>query len=167
MAILEALNFNVWTFLFQIINLLIVIAILNKLLYQPVIKIMREREESIERSIADAKAAKVDSEKLLVEYQGKMDNAKQEAQEIINRASKTGEDMKQQIVSEAQEEAARTVAKAKEEIIGEKTKALAEIRNEVANLALLAAGKVVNRTINDEDQKKFVEEFVSEVGELQ
>jgi len=75
--------------------------------------------------------------------------------------------MKQQIVSEAQEEAARTVAKAKEEIIGEKTKALAEIRNEVANLALLAAGKVVNRTINDEDQKKFVEEFVSEVGELQ
>jgi len=167
MAILEALNFNVWTFLFQIINLLIVIAILNKLLYQPVIKIMREREESIERSIADAKAAKVDSEKLLVEYQGKMDNAKQEAQEIINSASKTGEDMKQQIVSEAQEEAARTVAKAKEEIIGEKTKALAEIRNEVANLALLAAGKVVNRTINDEDQKKFVEEFVSEVGELQ
>ena len=159
MAILEALNFSVWTFLFQIINLLIVIAILNKLLYHPVIKIMREREESIERSIADAKAAKVDSEKLLVEYQAKMDNAKKEAQEIINRASKTGEDMKIQIVSEAQEDAARTVAKAKEEIIGEKTRALAEIRNEVANLALLAAGKVINRTIIDEDQKKFVEEF--------
>lgn len=167
MAILEALNFNVWTFLFQVINLLIVIAVLNILLYQPVTKIMREREEKIEKSIADATKAKEESERLLAEYQEKLDNAKKEAQEIIERANKTGEEMRQQIIAEAQEEAARTLAKAKEEIAGEKAKALAEIRDEVANLALLVAGKVVNRTITDEDQRKLVEDFVSEVSKLQ
>ncbi len=167
MAILNALNFNVWTFLFQVVNLLIVIAILNKLLYQPVTKIMREREEKIENSISEANKAQKEAEKLLGEYESKMENAKKEAREIISSANKMGEDMKQRIIADAQAEAAKTLAKAKEEIAAEKAKALAEIRDEVATLAMLAAGKVVGRAIDDEDQKKLVEEFVSEVGELQ
>ncbi|WP_366923709.1 F0F1 ATP synthase subunit B [Metallumcola ferriviriculae] len=167
MAILNALNFNVWTFLLQIVNLLVVIAILNKLLYQPVAKIMREREAQIEGSISEANRAQKDAEKLLAEYEEKMQTAKKEAQEIVSRADKMGEDMRQKMVSDAREESTRTLAKAKEEIAGEKAKALAEIRDEVATLAMLAAGKVVGRAIDDEDQRKLVEEFVSEVGELQ
>ena len=167
MAILNALNFEVWTFLFQIVNLLIVIAILNKLLYQPVVKIMRDREEQIEHSISEAHKARETAEKMLADYEAKMQNAKKEAQDIVANASKMGDDMRQKIIADAQTEAAKNLTKAKEEIAGEKAKALAEIRDEVATLALLAAGKVVGRTIDDEDQKKLVEEFVSEVGELQ
>lgn len=167
MAILNALNFNVWTFLFQIGNLLIVIAILNKLLYQPVVKIMREREQQIESSISEANTAQKEAKELLAEYEQKMQTAKKEAQDIVSQANKMGEEMKQKIVTDAQEEAAKNLAKAKEEILGEKAKALAEIRDEVATLVMLAAGKVVGRAIDDQDQKKLVEEFVSEVGELQ
>ena len=87
------------------------------------------------------------------------------ADPIINQAAKIGEQTKADIVTEAREEAARLTAKAQDEIAREKTEALNEIRNEIADLAVLAASKVVGKTIDVADHQNMVNNFVKEVGE--
>jgi len=166
-AVLDALNFNVWSFLFQIINLLLVIGILYKLMYQPILKMVSDREERIESSLANAEKASTDAQQKLDAYEAKLQSAREEAQSLVERAAKQAEAQRQETVSQAQEEAAKTLARAREEIEGEKNKALNQIREEVAGLAVLAASKVIDKTITEEDQKALVKEFVSEVGRLQ
>ena len=77
-------------------------------------------------------------------------------QEIVNNAVKVGEETKNQIISEAKDSAAKLMQKAQEEIQREKEQALAEIRNEVANLAVLAAGKIIGKTITADDHKSWL-----------
>ena len=123
------------------------------------------RSAEIENNLNSAEQAKLDAQKLKDEYASQIQNARQEAQEIINQAAKVGEQTKNDIVTEAREEAARLTARAQEEIAREKSEALAEIRNEVAELAVLAAAKVVGKAIDAKDHENMVNNFVKEVGE--
>jgi F-type H+-transporting ATPase subunit b len=167
MEVLKALNFDVWTFILMAINLLIVIGFLYKFLYQPVGRILAEREQRIAGSLEEAQKAREEASALLAKYEEQISNAKNEAQEIISRATKLGESMKEQILAEAREEAGKTLARAKAEIEGEKAKALAEIRGEIAGMVIMAAGKVIERELSLKDHEKLLKEFVAGVGEVQ
>ena len=94
-------------------------------------------------------------------------NDARKPQEIVNNAVKVGEETKNQIISEAKDSAAKLMQKAQEEIQREKEQALAEIRNEVANLAVLAAGKIIGKTITADDHKKLVDQYIQGVGGIQ
>lgn len=166
-AIFEALRLDLWTFLFQIANLLIVIAILYGLLWKPVSKLLEEREQKIAGQLADAASAKEQSERLLQEYEAKMLKVKQEANEIIVKANRLGEEIKEEIITKAREESERTIVHAKAQIQSEKIKAMASLREEAAVLAVLAAGKLLHKTITVEDHKQLVQEFIQEVGDVQ
>ncbi|KKM10789.1 ATP synthase subunit B [Clostridiales bacterium PH28_bin88] len=166
-AVFQALNLNPWTFLFQVINLLVVMGLLYVIMYKPITKMVEEREHRIESQLADAAEAKKNAEELLSRYETQVKGAKQEAQEILARATKLGEEMREEIVTGARQEAERTVTRAKAEIEGEKAKALSAIREEVATLAVLAAGKVIGRSLTSEDHERLAKEFVQEVGDLQ
>lgn len=159
-------QFNIFTFLFQIINVLAVAAILNKILYKPVGKIIADRENQIETSLAQAEQARKEAEELLEKYQRLTANAREEAENIIKQATAQGESLKAEIIAKAQEEAARSLEQAKMDIRREKEKALAEIRNEVAEIALLAASKVIGRTLTSEDHQRIARECVDEVGKM-
>jgi F-type H+-transporting ATPase subunit b len=95
-----------------------------------------------------------------------MQNARQEAQEIIIKATKLAEDSKTGILQDARAESEKVLKKAQEEIRLEKEKAKAELRNEVASLAVLAAGRVLERTIKPEDHEQMISQFVQEVGDV-
>ncbi len=166
-AVLEALHFSFSTFILQAINLIIVIGLLYKLLYKPLLKVLDERDGKIDGQLKNAESAKQEAENMLSEYKSQLSKAQQEAQGILENAKKMGADTREQIVSEAREEAGKTLEKAKKEIEIEKTKALGEIRSEATTLAVLAAGKVIKKELKPEDHKKLVEEFVDEVGEVQ
>ena len=99
------------------------------------------------------------------EYAAQLKDAKAEAQEIINNAAKIGEQTKANIIAEAREEAAKVAAKAQEDIQREKTQAINELRGEVANLDILAAEKIVNKSIDVKDHEDMVNNFVKEVGD--
>jgi len=101
------------------------------------------------------------------EYEARLAEARQEAQDVIVKATKLGEEMKNDIVANAQAEATKAIQRAQEEIGREKDQAIAALRDEVATLAVMAAGKVLDKSISVEDHKKLVNEFVSEVGDLQ
>lgn len=166
-AIFKALNFNIWTFLWQALDLLIVMGVLYVLLYKPLGKILAEREAKIEGSLKDAAGAKEKAERLLKEYETQLAGARQEAQAIIERANRLGEEMREEIVKRAREEANRTLEQARAEIAGEKAKALAAIRDEAANLAFLMAKKIVRKSLTPDDQKRLLEESLAEVERLQ
>ncbi|MFZ7102108.1 MAG: F0F1 ATP synthase subunit B [Peptococcaceae bacterium] len=150
-----------------IINFLILVAILNKFLYNPVTKMLDERKSEIKNNLDQAETAKQEADQLKEEYAAHIQNAKNEASEIITRAGKLGDETRNEIISQAKHEAEKISVKAQEEIKLEKNKALAEIRDEVASLAILAAEKVISKTIDSKDQEKMVRDFVKEVGEAQ
>lgn len=165
-AILESLGFEFPKFLWQLVNFLILLFILKKFAYKPMLNMLDERKKSIEDAINNAETAKNEAEKLRKEYESRLAEAKQEAQSVIAKATKLGEEMKNEIITNAQNEANKAIQRAQEEIAIEKDQAIAALRDEVAILAIMAAGKVLGKTISVEDHKKLVNDFVAEVGDL-
>ena len=153
------------TVIFAMINFAILVVGLKVFLYKPVCNMLDSRREEVINNLNSAEEAKLEAQKLKDEYAAQIQNARAEAQDIINQAAKIGEQTKADIVSEAREEASRLTAKAQAEIAREKTEALNEIRNEIADLAVLAASKVVGKTIDVADHQNMVNDFVKEVGE--
>ena len=153
------------TIIFAIINFAILVVGLKVFLYKPVCNMLDSRREEVINNLNSAEEAKLEAQKLKDEYAAQIQNARTEAQDIINQAAKIGEQTKADIVTEAREEASRLTAKAQAEIAREKTEALNEIRNEIADLAVLAASKVVGKTIDVADHQNMVNNFVKEVGE--
>lgn len=161
------MHFDLHTLIFTAINIGIVIFVLKLLLFGPVGKILQEREATIENSLEGAARAQKEAQDMLAKYKEQMDNAKQEAQAIIERANTIGIQTKEDIVKEAREEATKTLEKAKREIQGEKAKALDHIRKETAILAVMAAGKIINKQLDPKEHQKLVQEYINEVGEVQ
>lgn len=164
--ILKSLGFEFPKFAWQVVNFLILLFILKKFAYKPILGMLDERKKSIEDAINNAESAKAEAANLRKEYESRLAEAKQEAQDIIAKAAKLGEEMKNDIVANAQAEASKAIQRAQEEIGREKDQAIAALRDEVATLAVMAAGKVLGKTISVEDHKNLVNEFVSEVGDL-
>jgi len=158
------MQINVPDIVWSIINFLVLVTILRIFLYKPIIGMLDTRKNEIQDKYQQADEARNDALKMKEEYLKEMQNAKREAQEIITKASKLGEDTKEEIIAEARESAAKLSKKAQEEIRLEKERAKAELRDEVAALAVLAAGKILDKTIQPEDHAKMIHEFVSEVG---
>ena len=159
------MDINPSTAIFAIINFAILVVLLKVFLYKPVCNMLNSRKQEVANNLKSAEDAKLEAQKLKDEYAAQIQNARSEAQDIINQATKIGEQTKADIVNEAREEATRLVAKAQDEIVREKTEALNEIRNEIADLAVLAASKVVGKTIDVADHQNMVNNFVKEVGE--
>ena len=159
------MDINPSTAIFAIINFAILVVLLKVFLYKPVCNMLDSRKQEVSNNLKSAEDAKLEAQKLKDEYAAQIQNARSEAQDIINQATKIGEQTKADIVNEAREEATRLVAKAQDEIVREKTEALNEIRNEIADLAVLAASKVVGKTIDVADHQNMVNNFVKEVGE--
>ena len=159
------LDINPSTVIFAIINFCILVVGLKVFLYKPVCNMLDSRKEEVANNLNSAEEAKLEAQKLKDEYAAQLQNARSEAQDIINQAAKIGEQTKTDIVNEAREHAARLTAKAQADIAREKTEALNEIRNEIADLAVLAAAKVVGKTIDVADHQNMVNDFVKEVGE--
>ncbi|NLC76476.1 MAG: F0F1 ATP synthase subunit B [Clostridia bacterium] len=167
MEALKALNFDLWTFIPQVVNLLITIGVLYILAYKPVTKMLLEREQKIEGAINDAAQKREEAEALLAKYQEQIQSARNEAQAIIANATKVAEEMKEEIIANAREEATKSLERAKAEIALEKARALAEIKEEMATLVVLAAGRVIDKELSPQDHERLIQEFIVEAGELQ
>ena len=148
-----------------IINFLVLLAILNKFLHKPILDMLEKRKNFVDENLSSSKAAKEEAEKLRADYEAQIKNAKQEANDIITKATKLGEESKNEIIETARNEAAKISAKAQEDIQREKAAAIAEIRDEVATLAVMAAEKIIGKTMDPKDHEKLVKDFVKEVGE--
>lgn len=155
------------TLIWSIINFFVLLAILYKFLYQPILKAFDQRKEEIANNLSHAEASRKEAEEMFADYKSQLAKATSEAQEIIAKANKAAEEAKNELISQARDEAAAISVKAQAEINREKEKAMKEVRDEIAGLAVLAAGKVLEKNITKEDHEKMINDFVSQVGNVQ
>jgi F-type H+-transporting ATPase subunit b len=118
------------------------------------------RRERIEQGLRDAEQAKRDRESAETERLAALTEARREANDILARAQKVAQETRDADIAATREELERMRVRASEEITAEKSRALADLRAEVADLALQAAGRVVGETMTDQRQRRLVEEFL-------
>lgn len=136
---------------------------LRKFAFGPIQNMIDARRDSIQESITAAEETRREADRMLAEYRESIASAKHEAEEIIDRAHKVGESTKTEIVTEARTQAQKEVDGAREQIQRETRKAIQEIKDQVADLTILAAGKVTGKTMTKEDHLRLVDEALSEV----
>ena len=161
----ESLGFN-GTLLAQMFNFLVLLILLRAVAYKPFMNMLEKRKELIESSIAAAEEDKKQAEALRASLQADLQRSRQEAADVLARASKSAEDQAQQIIEAAKAEATRVRDGALADIQREKEKAVAELRDQVATLSILVAGKIIDQKLNDDIQKDLVNKFVKEAGDL-
>ncbi|CAN5470707.1 F0F1 ATP synthase subunit B [soil metagenome] len=159
----NAFQVDLLRLVFQVVNFLVLLYLLNRFLFKPVLGRLDERSTKISKGLEDAETAARDRELARAEREAAVAEARKEANEMISRANKIATDTRNEILTEARAEAEKVSTRAREEIVAEKDKAMAEIRGQVAELALAAAGKLVRREMDDPTQRRLVEEFLAEV----
>lgn len=152
------------TVIWTTINFLILLWALHKFLYKPLIGAIATREREIEGAIKKAREDREEAERLRKDFESQIANAQREANEIIAKATKAATTAKEQIESETRAKTAEMLENAQKTIEREKMKAVAELREEVASLAVAVAGKVIEKNLDNAEQKRLAERFVAEVG---
>jgi F-type H+-transporting ATPase subunit b len=135
-----------------------------KIVIEPLGVRLQERRERIERGLKDADAARRDRESAADQRQGVLNEARREAGDIVQRAQKVAGEAREQGVVDTQAEIERLRERAVADIDAERKRALADVRSQVADLALMAAGKLVGETMSDEREKRLVDEFLTQVS---
>lgn len=159
------LTFNA-TILMQMINFLLLLVLLRLVAYKPLLKVLEERQKYVANTIAQAENQRAEAEKIKAEYEAEMRRAREQAQAIIERATKAGEEQAQEIIAQAKAEAERVKESALADIQREREKAIAELRDQVASLALLVAGKVIREGLDAKAHERLIQDAVKEVGQL-
>ena len=143
-------------------NFLIFAVILYLAFGKQVSGMLAARRERIEQGIRDAEQARQDRASAETERLAALTEARREANEILARAQKVAQETRDADIATTREELERMRVRASEEITAEKQRALGELRSEVADLALQAAGRVVGETMTDQRQRRLVEEFLAD-----
>ena len=154
-----------WELAIQIVNTIILFWILKRILFKPVLNIIDARENAIKEDIATGEKAKNEGLALKSEYEKKLSVAKSEGQEIIKQATLRAEQKSEEIISTAKEEAISLKDKANRDIAQEKEKVMNELKNDISNIAILAASKVIEKDIDQAKHEEMINKFIEEVGE--
>jgi len=153
------------TLIAQWCNLLILMLLVKKFLFKPVLAILQKRQDEVDQLYAEANKAKDEAVTLRADYEKHLAEAKTEANEIVQTATAQARRRSVEMVAEAQAQAAAMLTKAEAEIVQEKKKAINEIKDEISGMAVDIATKVVEREISAKDHEKLIEDFIKNVGE--
>lgn len=159
------LGVNPWTALFILLNTLTIFFVAKKFLLKPVMKIITERQQEIDNLYADAGAAKEQARQLQESYQQKLNAAQETSDRIVKEAVARGQSREEQIIRDANAQAAAIMDKASRDIAQEKKKAINDAKNEISDLAMAIAGKVVERELKESDQADLIDGFIRELGD--
>ena len=156
-----------WNVVFQIINIIVFFLLLKKFLFKPVTEIMEKRENLIRSQMEEAEDSRKKANELKAEYQAQLEGARDEAAAILKDAKARGEKEYEVLLANAGRDAQKLINDAQESARIEREKAVQGAKGEIAALAIAAASKVAEKNIKAEDNKKFIDDFLSEAGEAQ
>ncbi|AEB25883.1 F0F1 ATP synthase subunit B [Bacillus sp. L381] len=159
------LSFNGGDILFQLLAMLVLLALLKKFALGPLLNIMKQREDHIAGEITSAEERNKEAQKLIEEQRVLLKEAKQESQSLIENAKKLGEKQKEDIIQAARAESERLKEAARTEIVKEKEQAVSALREQVASLSVLIASKVIEKELDEQAQEKLIQDYLKEVGE--
>jgi F-type H+-transporting ATPase subunit b len=160
------LQINLFWIVVSSLNFLLFLFLISRFAFGPIGEMLESRRSRIEQGLKDAEQARRDREQAEEERLATVQEARREANEILTRAQKVAQESRETDIAATKAELERLRERAAAEIEAEKQRAMADLRSEVADLALLAAGKVVGETLTSERERRLVSEFLAETSGL-
>lgn len=151
------------TLIAQVINFLFLVWVLAKFAYKPLAKMMEERRNKIASDLESAEKAKANAEAIQKEYADKLAAARQEAAAIIDNAKKSAMAVQEKSIADTKAEQERIIADAKAAIASDKKAAMDDVRAQVVELAMAAAGKIIGQKLGTDEDKKMAGEIVDSI----
>ena len=156
---------NFWTALFVLLNTLLIYFVAKKFLFKPVMKMIQSRQDEIDAMYQEAGDAKENALALEAEYKEKLSQAALTGERMVKEAVERGQHREEEILRQANLEAEAMKAKASADIAREKKKALNDAKDEISDIAMAIAEKVVGRELNSKDHAALVDGFIDRLGE--
>lgn len=160
---MELLNPNIGLAIWTILTFLIVLLVLRRYAWRPILNGMEARERGIQQLIDDAEQARREAEELLEQYRRQLAEARAEGQRIVAESKSAAERVREDVLARARSEAEAIVSRAGTEIDLERQKALAEIRERAVDLAIGAAEKVIRESLDEERHRRIAESYLHEI----
>ncbi|MFC1921194.1 F0F1 ATP synthase subunit B [Chloroflexota bacterium] len=159
---MDGLGINLPLLLAQIVNFLILLGLLYMFAYKPILKMFDERSNRIKASMDMTETIKEQAANADEEAKKRIEAAGREGQEMIARAVKTGEEIRQKAQEDAKPEAESIISKARQEIQQERNEAIAELRREFTDLTISAAEKIIEQKLDKEAHRKLIDKVLDE-----
>ena len=150
---------SIWTFIIFGVLLLL----LSKMAWKPIINSLKAREKAIADSLAKAEQVRADAERMIAENERQRKLNEEDIQRQLREGKEYAERMRAELTAKAQEDARALLASAKAQIERDTKTAIAQLRSEAADIAIAAAGKLIDESLNDDKHRKIVEKFISEI----
>ena len=163
---ISELGINLPTLLTQVVTFVILLVVLRFVAYKPIMRMLDERSRRIKESMDQAESIKEQSARTQEEVKKQLEESSREGQERIARAVKAGEEVKQKAQEDARKEAEALINRARTEIQRERDDAITEVRREFADLTVLAAGKVIEKSLDKEKHRELIEKVLEESSTL-
>ena len=160
------LGINLSTLVTQIVSFVILFVVLFLFAYKPLMRMLDGRSQRIKESMEQAESVKEQSARAEESVQKQLDKAGKEGQERIARAVRMGEEVKQKAQEEARQEAGILMNRARTEIKRERDEAIGELRKEFADLTIMAAEKVIDRSLDKKEHRQLIEKVLEESSTL-
>ena len=161
----EFLNINFFTALFTLGNTILLFLVLKKFLFKPVMQMIADRQKEIDDMYDAADSAKSEAQALEAEYKEKLSQAALTGERMVKEAVERGQRREEEILRQANQEASAIMEKASADIAQEKKKALNDAKDEISDIAMAIAEKVVGRELNGADHTDLVNGFIDRLGE--
>ena len=151
------------TFFAQILNFLILVAILRAVAYKPIMRMLKEREDKIAGNLNKADADAQKAESVLKEYQDQLAGARIKAQDILDKAERRAREEREANVQATRQEVEQMKKAAQAEIQRERERAVEQLKGEVVNLSIAAAGRIVAKNLDEKESEKLIGDFINEL----
>ena len=159
---MEGLGISAPTLIAQIVNFLILFGLLYLIAYKPILRMLDERSRTIKESMEQTEAIKEQAEHAGEEVKQQIEAARKQGQEIVSKAARTGEELRGKAQQEAKKDAEILITRARAEIQRERDEAIGELRKEFADLTILAAEKVIDRSLDKETHRQIIDKVLAE-----
>ncbi|MEW6620760.1 MAG: F0F1 ATP synthase subunit B [bacterium] len=161
----EVISISWQILLVELGSFLILLFFLAKFLFKPITNFLENRSNQIKTTLETIETEKQDIEKIKQNYQNEITELNKKTSQIIQEATKEGEIQRQKIIAHSQKEANKMVEKAEQSIEKEKEKAISEIKAQVADISILAASKILERSIDESIAHQLIDEFIEEIDQ--
>lgn len=165
MQTLDVISVNLWQMVASLLNLVLLFLLIKHFLYKPVMKMLSERQKTIDGDYAAAEKAREDALKEKQLYDEKLSTAKSEADKVISSAVSIARKRESDIVSDAKLEAEGIISRAKSDAELEKKKAKESIKTEIVEISTALAEKMLQREIDENDHKDLIDSFIEGIGD--
>ena len=162
MSGISQLGINVPLLITQLVSFGILFVVLRLVAYKPLMRMMDERSRRIKESMDQAETVRQQSEQAEGEVRKQLEQASRDGQERLQRAIKAGEDVKAKAQEDARTEAEALISRARQEIQQERDEAINEVRRSFADLTVLAAGKVIEKSLDKAQHKELIDKVLEE-----